>query len=90
MTNCELYIFDKNNKLIGGQNVSNNTVGEVTAMIEALKTIDRTGIVSDKGRSVCCVCSLDLGECEIKAGDISHGYCKECFEVSCREIENLR
>jgi len=90
MQNCELYIFDKNNKLIGGQNVSNNSIQEVTDMIEALKTIDRTGIVSDKGRSVCCSCNLDLGEKEIPASVISHGYCTECFEVSCREIENLR
>ena len=90
MQSFEMYIFDRNHKLVAGQNVSNWSIEDVEKAIAALKTIDRTGIVSDKGRSVCCTCSLDLGECEVAAGEISHGYCTECYKIAQAEIDALR
>ena len=89
MQSFEMYIFDRNHKLVAGQNVSNWSIGEVERAITALKQFDRTGIVSDKGRSVCMVCNLDLGECEVAAGKISHGYCKPCYKAAQAEIDML-
>ena len=90
MQGYEMYVFDRHNRLVGAQNVSNFTLDDVAGSIEALKLVDRTAIVSDKGRSVCCVCYFDLGECEVPAGKLSPGYCTPCFNAAHAEIENLR
>ena len=84
MQSFELYIFDRHNRLVGAQNVSRWSLGDIEETIATLKLIDRTGIVSDKGRSICATCFKDLGECEVPPGQLSHGNCPQCF------VENMR
>lgn len=74
-----VYVF-KYDRLVGIQDVTELGVDRIDAIIHALGAIGRYGEVSDKGRSICTLCHRDLGEIEIEAGRISHGYCQACTE----------
>ena len=81
----EMYVMEKG-RLVGMQRVGHWSVDEIDRTIAALSFFGRTGEISNKGRTVCMFCRADLGECEVEAGQISHGICKPCFD---REMEKL-
>lgn len=85
----EMYIF-KENRLVGLQNVTGWLDKDIEASTAAHKAFGHTVDVSDKGRAICCVCKLDLGESEIPAGVLTHGYCDEHFKQVIDEIERSR
>ena len=81
-----LYVFS-GEKLVGMQDVSAWPVEMITASRRALLMIGRTAEVSDKGRATCCVCFADLGERELPAGHITHGYCESCLTKEANKIQ---
>ena len=78
--NLEMYVFERG-RLVGIQAVGHWSVDEIDRAVAALSFFGRTGEVSAKGRSVCMYCRLDLGECEVEAGLISHGCCPACYDL---------
>ena len=80
-----LYVF-RGEKLVGMQDVTSWPVEMITASRRALLMIGRTAEVSDKGRATCCVCFADLGERELPAGQITHGYCDSCLAAEADKI----
>ena len=81
----DLYIFNSG-KLQGIHSMDSATIEQIENNFAALTKLGFTGILSDKGRAICCGCSLDLGERDLPAGKISHGYCEQCYTTTIAEI----
>lgn len=80
-----LYVFE-GRRLTGIQDVSSWPVRQIDKALTAVESIGRTGEISDKGRAICAVCAADLGEREIPAGQLSHGYCAACAALESEKI----
>uniref|UniRef100_A0A6H2A6B4 Uncharacterized protein n=1 Tax=viral metagenome TaxID=1070528 RepID=A0A6H2A6B4_9ZZZZ len=81
----EMYVFTAG-RLTGLQNVSDWTVTELEATVRAIEFGGSTAEISDKGRLVCYVCRRDLGEIELPAGQLIHGYCDDHFTEAMASI----
>lgn len=77
----DLYIFNSG-KLQGIHSMDSATIEQIENNFIALQKLGLTGILSDKGRAICCVCKLDLGERDLPAGKISHSYCESCYTAA--------
>ena len=84
--NLEMYVFESG-RLVGMQRVGHWSTAEIDRAVEAVKFFGRVGEVSDKGISICMFCKLHLGDCEVEAGQISHGICKPCFDREMKLID---
>uniref|UniRef100_A0A6M3LBA9 Uncharacterized protein n=1 Tax=viral metagenome TaxID=1070528 RepID=A0A6M3LBA9_9ZZZZ len=86
--NHVMYVFDHAGRLSGIQDVTGWPVNRIIAARSALLMIGRSAEVSDKGRAICSIksCRMDLGERELPAGQLSHGFCPDCYQCAVESI----
>jgi len=82
------YIF-KDNRLVAMQDVTGWAAGKVADLCYASFVQGRDVRLSSRGRSICCVCCADMGECDIPEGKLSHGYCPACKAEVMQRVERI-